>query len=137
MVDYDSTTKTIVDSIKHFDRYDTSNITANILSDLVEFAFWAFDCTIFPNLEIIALGDFSHANTCFVMRHRPGLRRFSQGGYPQSLMRSYMSYRDSDSAPIIPFEIVRPLDVRHWDGLDACREMVTMNGPGDPWDGNT
>uniref|UniRef100_A0A093XVQ9 F-box domain-containing protein n=1 Tax=Talaromyces marneffei PM1 TaxID=1077442 RepID=A0A093XVQ9_TALMA len=135
MVDYNCPTKAIIDSIKQFERYDTGNDTAVILSELVDFAAWAFDCTTFPSLEAIAMGDFAHPEACFVLRRRTDLPRYSQEGYLGPLMRAYVEYRRNDSTPMIPFDIVRPLDLRPWKGLEECRQMILVNSSGDPWNG--
>jgi hypothetical protein len=136
MVDFDCSTKIIVDSIKQFERYETSNNAAVICSELVDFAAWAFDCNTFPNLDIIAMGDFSQPNTCIVLRRDDDLPRYSQRRL-RPLLRVYTEYRKIDSTPMIPFEIVKPLDLRPWEGLEQCRQMVLANTPGDPWEGNT
>lgn len=128
MVDYTCSTKVIIDSIKQYERYQPLNKAAAVLSELVDFAAWAFDCATFPDLEIIAMGDFSELNSGCVLRRRNDLPRYSRDRIGP-LIQAYNEYRKIDSAPMIPFEVVSPLDPRPWEGLEQCRQMVHANTP--------
>ncbi|KAF3397470.1 hypothetical protein DPV78_007804 [Talaromyces pinophilus] len=135
MVDYSCSTKTIIDSINQYERYQPSNSAASFLSGLVEFANWAFDCTCFPNLDIVAMGDVSMANGGVVLRRKDHLPRYSLG-HVEPLLQAYNDYRNIDSSLTIPFEFVKPHDLRPWEGLEKCREMVLANSLHEPWAGN-
>lgn len=135
MVDYSFSTKTIIDSIKQYERYEPSNRAAVELSELVDFATWAFDCASFPNLDIIAMGNFYKSNAGVVLRRRDDLPRYSLG-HVEPLLQAYNEYRKIDSSLMIPFEFVEPEDPNHWEGLEKCREMVQANSLHEPWVGN-
>ena len=139
MVDLSCSTKIIIDSIKVYKRYQPNNQAAILLSELVDFATWAFDCTNFPNLEIIGMGEFHNFNPekpdCVVLRRRADLPRYSQGR-AEPLLQAFNEYKRIDSTPMIPFEFLNPQDSRTWEGLQVYREMFYTNSPQNPWDGN-
>lgn len=81
------------------------------------------------------MGDVSKANGGVVLRRKDDLPRYSLG-HVEPLLQAYNDYRKIDSSLTIPFEFVKPRDLRPWEGLEKCREMVLANSLDEPWVGN-
>ncbi|EED14091.1 conserved hypothetical protein [Talaromyces stipitatus ATCC 10500] len=125
----------IANMIRFLDRYLVLGDEACRLSEVIDFASWAFENPTFPNLEIIAFGNFSNPDTCLVLCRKKGFPRFKERTEIFNNIAEYWkkSVQTRDFSFSLPFDFVHPEDLRPWTGLEKCRDMLTANNADKPW----